>query len=495
MVFSLDHFMRLTGMVCLAFLQASGSDLNSARTATEIPFQDVRDEKGRTASDIALELRQSSEAAAKKQAAQVEAREEELRSIRIPLEREECLAYHRGERRCLVTSGELNARLAENPDASDGTGIHTGNPEARLAARTSALDVLLHERFIQAMADRIDQGDLRGVGIEAWQAHLNESTAAVGEARLRRLYRKHYRNLFAPKKSATVWMMGSSDSSFVDSLAKASLQSDMGTANQTRPQKKGSTKGRSFRWQKISSQEVPRELSRVVDTTGEGTLSQTIRCRFGWSVVLVTKVDRVPEIPYSDALPLLLELAAIDDLNGPSRKAVNPKPRSMEDLAFKAWLLPQSTIPKGLRVSKPDWTDTNRVSGLLLRLEDLPMNPGIEFLGILMRNRSSFLQNKYGTWYFRVPEGVSRNHDMLSASLSYQENQRQAMEEESVYGLRQAIFDAKAKEMEFKSHLAAVHLAKQSLKPENADGGSAFDAAFKLWKTEDVFVESRHLQR
>jgi len=482
--------------------------MDSLRVASESRALDVMDEKGRTASEIASELLLSREEAAKKQAAEVQAREEHLRSTRIPLEEKWCIAYHRREQRCLVTIGELNARLGENPNASDQIGDLPSSSDGNIAVRTSTLEILLHERFIQVMADRIDQGDLRGIGIGAWQTHLTETASAVGEARLRRLYRKHYRILFASKKKASLWMLGSSDSAFTDSLAKQSIRADMTMKNQPGSRIIDSASARTFQWQKFISQDLPLDMSQVIDSIEEGKMSRVFRCRFGWSVVMVTKLDWIPEISFLDALPLLLELAAIEDLYPPSRnqfaepthqgeriaKATNSETPLKEEMTIKTWLLPQSTSSNGKRAFKPTWADTNRVSSILLRQGDLPIDPGSGYFKNLILNRIGILQNKYGTWYFRLPENELESRKLILASPSLKGIRSLFRDEELIYGLKQAKFDAKAKEIEFKSRLAADHLANSKVELENLDGSSALDSAFKLWKIEYVFVDTKLLK-
>ncbi len=511
-----SRLLLVPGMDLLAYRHVGARESDSPIAAMDARNPERTDEKGRTRSGIEAAILASRDAAAKRESARIPERERLLHALSLPLDETVCLAYLRRERRCLATAGELNARLSANPGAAGASGESEdlkGGPEDIRSARQAVLGTILQERHLEALAERVDQGDLQSAGKAAWQEHLNGMAMAMGTGRLHKLYRKHYKDLFAAKRKPQVLVLGSSDSAFVDSLAGTFIASGQIRGNRPSLGNNKDAPGRVFQWREIPPRDLPRELAHAVDSLEAGSVSRPIRCRFAWLTVAVARVGISPATQYQDALPLLLELATLEELPATSR---NPYAESMpsqgnvegasgagkppaRETNMDVWLLPPSANRKGIRTANPAWGDTALVSCLRLRYSDLPMPISDAFIGRLERDGTGYLQNRFGNWYFRISEAESRNA-LATAGYAYTyasapgHPSAPPSETPGLSALEQAKADAMAKEIDFKSRFAAGFSTAMAPGAEEAAGADALYAIQEKWMAEDVAIDTMALK-
>lgn len=240
--------------------------------------EESRDEKGRTASDVAEEVRLDREASALRQARKVRALEEHRTSLFLPSDTGDCLAYHRVERRCLVTAGDFNRRLAADAHWAERIG-DSGDPAARIPGiRRELLAVFLEESYLAALAESRDKAGKQAE--EAWRAHLDGMLGAADDGLLRALFRKHAAS-FAPRREVQADFLGASDSSFLDSLVGCELELPQAAPASPLREKGGKAgwcaSGRPIQWGRLEAGDLPGDMSRIADTLRQGEVSGMVR--------------------------------------------------------------------------------------------------------------------------------------------------------------------------------------------------------------------------
>jgi hypothetical protein len=417
----------ILAILCVAALAAAsaGTPAASAPDAGEIP-----DEKGRTPSSIAAEQRQEQANAERIQARKDLVQEERRRAVSVPSDANECLAYHRSERRCLVTVGEFNRRLEDDGQWVEGGGDSVLQTAQLLEIRKRLLASLLQERYADALVGGQDEAGIQAE--EAWRANLAGLEASVGEEKLHALYRKHAA-AFGPRREVQAEFLGASDSSFLDSLVQSMIDPPQADPPQAAAPRKNAAPGkddasrRLYLWGKLQPGDLPEVLPRVTRNIRQGEISEIIRGRFGWFVVAAARVVDIPAKTYEESRPLLAHMAGIPEASAggpaggpggkgaggkkpsavPGREKPDAEPARPEDPVVRVWLMPRAAPGKGKKPYPPAWSDTGLVSALRLRLSDLPAGVGCEAAAHLRRNGGGISQTRFGTWYFRAGESPS----------------------------------------------------------------------------------------
>jgi hypothetical protein len=400
---------RVAVLLCVAVLasvRTPAASSSGSSDAGEIP-----DEKGRTPSEIAAEQRRDQAVARELESRKAEALEERRRAVSVPSDAGECLAYHRGDRRCLVTVGEFNRRLADDRQWVDAAGDSLLRTEQILDVRNRLLASLLEERYANALVD--GQGEAGIQAEEAWRAQLAGIEASVGEDKLRALYRKHAA-AFGPRREVQAEFLGASDSSFLDSLVRCMLDAPRAGAlgknesagsalRKSEPAATGCASGRLYLWGKLEAGDLPEALPRITGKLRQGEISEIVRGRFGWFVVAAARVVEIPAKTYEESRPLLAYMVSLPET--PAGTAADPARR--EDPVLRAWLLPRAASGKGRKISLANWSDTGLVSALRLRLSDLPAGVACEAAAHLRRSGRGISHTRFGTWYFQAEENLS----------------------------------------------------------------------------------------
>lgn len=368
------------------------------------------DAKGQTPSEIAAEYERQGAVAAARQAREAQAAEARRLAVSVPADTDECLAYHRGERRCLVTAGEFNRRLASDTRWTAVPG-DSGSQDAQiLKIRSKLLATLLAERYRDAKVD--NPGNAGRLAEEAWQAHLAGMSASADGGKLRALFRKHA-DLFAPRREVQAEFLFASDSSFLDSLVNCMLD----TTTTAGPRAKGTAgtpcaAGPVFQWTRPRPEELPDEWRTLSGRLRQGEISGISRCRFGWFAAAATRVTKVPGKTYEESRPLLAYMQGLTDPAAVSGDPANRhaasagipagNPGKREDPQVRVWLLPRAASGKDRKLFSPAWKDTVLLGALRLRLSALPAEVGCEARALLRRDGRALLKSRFGTWYVQA---------------------------------------------------------------------------------------------
>jgi hypothetical protein len=387
--------------------------------------RETPNEKGQTPSEIAAEYARQGASAAARQAREAQAMETRRQAVSVPSDTDECLAYHRSERRCLVTVGEFNRRLASDTrwtETMADSGSNSGSESARiLEIRSKLLATLIEERYHDELVE--NPGKAGRLAEEAWQAQLAGITASGDEEKLRASYRKHAAS-FAPQREVRAEFLAASDSAFLDSLVGCMLD----TSRTRGPQAKDSAERRCasaslYRWAKPRPEELPEIWRRTSRQLRKGEISGIVRCRFGWFVAAATQVTEVPGKSYAEARPLLEYMQGLRDpseaIPAPANKNAptaapgirDGNPERLDDSGVRVWLLPSAVSGNGRKSLPPAWTDTVALGALRLRLSDLPADVACEASALLRKDNRAFLKSRFGTWYFRADKNLPASPD------------------------------------------------------------------------------------
>lgn len=460
--------------------------------------RETPDEKGQTPSEIAADYARQSAAAVARQAREAQTLETRRQAISLPSDTDECLAYHRSERRCLVTVGEFNRRLASDTRWT-GAMADSGSQSAQiLKIRSKLLAAILAERYRDALVD--NPGTAGSPAEEAWQAHLAGIAAAADDGKLRALFRKHA-DLFAPRREVQAEFLYASDSSFLDSLVGCMLD----TTRAAGPQAKGAAgtrcaAGPVFQWAKPRPEELPEEWRTLSRRLSRGEISGIARCRFGWFVAAATRVTEVPGKTYAESRPLLAYMQGLTDPAAVSADSAHMRaaaglragnPENREDPLVRVWLLPRAAAGKDRKLPSPAWKDTVLLGALRLRLSALPAEVGCEARSLLRRDSRALLKSRFGNWYVQAERNLPAAPNGEGKPCG--DNPLARAPAPTLVSL--AAEALAGKEREFKRGFL------ESQQPQQGSGeasGSAATAAFppmEQWIAENVALEDKTLKR
>lgn len=445
-----------------------------------------RDEKGRTAADVAEEIRVDQEASALRQARKARALEAGRQALFLPSDPGECLAYHRVERRCLVTAGDFNRRMAADAHWAERLGDLGAQAAPLLRLRKELLAGFLEESYQDALAATRDKAGKPAE--EAWRAHLDGMLGAAGDQRLRALYRKHAAS-FGPGREVQAEFLGASDSSFLDSLVGCELEHPPAAPAAPLREVGGRAgrcaSGRPIQWGRLEAGDLPGEMPRIVDTLRQGEVSGIVRGGFGWFVIAAVRVREIPAKTYEESRPLLAYLAEIPDPPADARPGDLPA----EDPHLRAWLLPRfgtgKTSGKSRRPIGPAWADTALLGSQRLRLSDLPAGMGCQALASLRKDGRGILRNRFGTWYLESesPPSAARNGAATDC----------APEEPPAGGIvALAAANLASKEKAFKGNILETEARTEAPSGPGVGGPPSLR---EKWIAENVSVENTLLER
>jgi hypothetical protein len=456
-----------------------------------------QEEKGRPVSEILAEQRQYRAIAEQLEARRAEALEARRRAVSVPSDADECLAFHRVERRCLVTVGAFNRRLADDAQWLEGGGDSVLQTDRILDIRNRLLATLLEDRFADALVD----GGGAGLQAEdAWRDHLAGIAAAAGNGTLRDLYRRHAAT-FGPRREVQAEFLGASDSSFLDSLVRCMLATaPAGADREAGPAGKGCASGRRFLWGKLRPGDLADDLPRVTGALRQGEISEIVRGRFGWYVIAAARVVEIPAKTYEESRPLLAFMAGLKAppggpgdgkekppaVPGPGRPAAASA--GGEDPALRVWLLPRTAPAKGRGPAQPAWSDTTLAAPLRLRLSALPDGVACEAAAQLRRSGRGMAKSRYGTWYFLAEEKLS----------AVQHGKEDACDPETgTPGPAPDLFTMASEELASKEKSFKLNfLETQPRAPEAAGSGAASSREVRTrWIAENVILEKSTLMR
>lgn len=274
-----------------------------------------------------------------------------LQAMRLDEFGQDCVAFDPAAGACLLTVEGFN-RLAMDwnvpPPAAPG---EAPGRDAVDGARRRLLSDFLRERFPLHRAMESGAGDsvesiLRDRSREKWERKRRE----IGDGKLRALYRAHHERLFRGREERMFHASGSSDSVQADSLWR--ILAEAGGDSARRP-----SAGRPVPRQTLSSGDLTPALRTAAAGLRVGELSRPLKTPFGFVILRLKSVRRIPEAGYTDALPTLLALAnrsVRGDLNVERALIEHYRANASDYLApdtvtFRSWLIPGAGRLAGLK--------------------------------------------------------------------------------------------------------------------------------------------------
>lgn len=325
-------------------------------------------------------------------------------SVRLDGSERDCVAYNPRISACLVTLGEFNQNaLGTQPPPMDASGDGAGS-EAIMQARSRLLVSLLNEKYLEEQLEHGDRKDsLNAVFRRTEEQESGQLRKTVGDSKLRPLYRAYQDRLFGQREETAFEILATSDSMFADSLWRSSPA--------------------SLPWTRVSSDELPREVMEKARAQGLDSVVKPTRTPYGFVLVRLASVRKIPATSYEKALPLLANLMNMDKGDNPFvDKAVasyyqqNMAAFLSPDTAdFRAWLLPNfkrkagrfaRDIERSIRRGKPI-EDTGRVEPITVAQADLPPEAQDKLEYFMPFRRSELLgpiRTRLGTWYLQPLE-------------------------------------------------------------------------------------------
>jgi len=338
---------------------------------------EIPDAKGRTPSEIAADYARQGASAVARQAREARTLETRRQAVSVPSDTDECLAYHRSERRCLVTVGEFNRRLASDTRWTETLRDSGSQTDQILETRSKLLAALLEERYHDALVE--NPGNAGRLAEDAWQAQLAGTSAPADDEKLRALFRKHAA-AFGPRREVRAEFLVASDSAFLDSLVGCMLDTSRTDGPQVNgPAGKRCASGPFFQWVKPRPEELTEEWRKVSRDLRKGEMSGIARCRFGWFVAAATQVTEVPGKTFEESRPVLAYMQGLRDPSAGDSARTQAPPgaagnragngEGRDDPKVRVWLLPRTASGKDRKPPSPAWTDTvpGRVAASALR--------------------------------------------------------------------------------------------------------------------------------
>lgn len=404
------NFMIIAGLVPVLLTGASPS---SAAEGARF------DPKGRDIDSLAWADSLARQRAADRESARIEGRRAFIEALRLNAPDAECIAQHLPSGKCLLDVRTFN-RFADAsvppPDSAgqykpSGAGLRMDVDSAR--SRLAAM--LLRDAYPEyRMEGEARKDSLKAEVGKARARKADGLRKASGDAGLRRLYRQYQGERFDAREVREYRVVGSSDSAYADSLARACPAIPQGPA---------SPGCESLPWSRIREEDIPASAAAALQPSGVGGTSRPIRTRFGFFLFRLDSVRRIPGIPYEEALPVLAALASLprgteprleDEMAVYYRKNRHSF-RAPDTVALLAWIRPSvkrkagefaTDIKRKIRLGEPV-ADTLHVAPLRIPMDSLPEEVRKHLAGMPRLQAGRFfgpVNSGWGTWYFRVAE-------------------------------------------------------------------------------------------
>lgn len=490
----------ISAISVISFAETAGSiPSDSALYVLETP-----DEKGRTPSMIAEEIRKDRAIAAKREAQKAKIQEERRQVVSLRSNESDCLAYLPSEYRCLVTVGEFNRRLAVDLGLLDVINDSLDMEKQAMMVRSTILTALLDDRFIEATLNNQGKQLFQTQVQEAWRGHLAKQEAVIGEARLRRLFQER-KALFGPKRKTKLEFLGSSDSSFLEALLTCFRDSQLqkisnGKVSLNDPKGEKCGLDGIFKWGKLQDEDLSESLSQVVSELGNGEITKVIRGEFGWFVIAVASELIVPALTYEQSLPLLIYLANSPESNieteSMARFAKNHQQKAparrrvgLNDPVIQVWLLPGKMSKNEKKPDRQEWSDTALVGSISIRTSSLPSDIECEVLNAMQLDTHGIIKSRFGTFYFKAESKTPASKYDDRRHCDQGEKDMVAAPNELI---QKIIGDVSSKEKDFKRNILDSLLS--SAEPTKPGNGGLFSLRMR-WVSENVSIAENLLKQ
>lgn len=316
------------------------------------------------------------------------ARKEFARSLRLPADGEECVAYDPSAEACLVTVEGFN-RAVEDAVPPEG---QRPDPRAADSARAAVLTRLLDEAYLRSgpMPWR-DRDSLEAAYRDASRARVQAFRARLGDSLLHAAYRENFDRLFKGKTAVRVRVLAASDSIWLASAAQTSPPAA---------------------WRLIEADDLPPPARGAALALRPGGATGPARLPFGFLCLRYGGRRNVPDTPFEEALPRLIDICSRPESSLPGKEAPpgsGPRERSesaadADPSRLRVWLRPGPASPA--RSGKdPIGSDTAGLRPSESAERDLPADIRGRLDGLWPLRRGEMLgpmPSPLGIWYFQV---------------------------------------------------------------------------------------------
>ncbi len=380
------------------------------------------DPKGNDIDALAFQDSLGHAIAVERESARIEKRRAFAEALRLNEPESDCIAKLSRSGKCLLDVREFN-RFADASAPAQDTASQNQSPGSAPrwdvdSARTRLASIILQDAFAEYQFDNEEKKDSLKTEIDRAQAVRIEGVRkGMGDSTLRRLYRHYQAEFFNAKEAREYRVLGTSDSAFADSLAKAcpaALKAGASRACDSLP------------WSRIREKDIPlpaQAALKALKAFQAGETSRPIKTRFGFFLFRLESIRQVPGMPYEQAVPLLGGLYSLPRGTEPRNEAAmaayyqenRESFLAPDTVELQAWLRPPfkrkvgefaKDIEKKIRLQLPV-PDTMNAGSIRIPLDSLPDEVGKRLAGRRHLERGRFFgpfNSTWGTWYFKVAE-------------------------------------------------------------------------------------------
>jgi hypothetical protein len=345
------------------------------------------------------------------------------RAVVIKANASDCLVSTIGEKTCLITVENFNKRITSSTGKTNFSDSFRNTPDSIASLRGSLLSDEISDSFTSFLsATKTANPYMEDVDI-AWKRELAQQEEKIGKQKLNTIY-KDYLFILNQSHISQALVIGSSDSASLDSLIKRSFDSTWRESRQVK-QANLPEETRPI-WSTVKLELLPPEFTLTFDTLPSDVLSPIQKTKIGWFSGMIHRSSHLL-VSYSDALPLLIEVAlqggSIQKTllkYGPGQDA---KRTQLDSMPIKIWLTPNEILRSGRNVTGLKAIDTSRLKPTEAFFSDLPWKMKRDIARIAANKESVIYSNAIGRWFFQfdAPWPLS-NHIDLRTSDSDEQN-------------------------------------------------------------------------
>ena len=232
-----------------------------------------------------------------------------VEELQIKSDDDYCLASHHDSSTCQLSVRRFNALVKYQPFPKI---------VPLDSARQEAVRNILEDQYIlnQARKSGYDRSDSAAEAIKGrleWEAHdarfRNLGTPVTEDGMLHIVYNQHYDLLFSPRKTIYCSFIGSSDSLYIDSLARYTSSTVSAETTKGKYTAKVSASETHLPWAHSSEISDTSLFAPYLDSLQRGGISKPIHTPFGHFLVRLDSIMLREEIPFEDATETLVLLA------------------------------------------------------------------------------------------------------------------------------------------------------------------------------------------
>jgi hypothetical protein len=180
----------------------------------------------------------------------------------------------------------------------------------------------------------------------------------LSDDQVRTLYKKYYASDFSSRKKVIIDLLGSSDSSYINSIYKVMVKAKSLPGVRTGAGDVDAIGKLKLPWRKIQIEDLPAEMRPIVDSLREGDISKPLKTPCGVFIARIYKVITVSEVPFDTVKYELLRLYGEREICFPKDSQTSEILRKYYDvhkdlfptpdtINMKVWLVPGAIDTSG----------------------------------------------------------------------------------------------------------------------------------------------------